>query len=253
LALVTRRSFVLAVWDFSRGTLNRIGVAGGVNVEPLWAPDESRVAFISNHEGAIPNLYLMRADGTGEAESLVRSDYRQQPSSWSSDGRWLVYTEDGALFAIDMLSERIPQPLGIQGARADISPDGRWLAYASDELGRSEVVVRPFPNVDESRQVVSSGGGDSPKWSPAGGELFYRDLEARVMVVEIDEGDSFQQGVPSVLINAPDDATYVGEYSVSPDGSRLLMLRDQQPALNPPNIIMVQNWFEELERLVPTN
>ena len=141
-----------------------------------------------------------------------------------------------------------------------MSPDGRWLAYSSDESGEYEVYVRPFPDVDAGRWQVSTAGGFHPQWSPDGRELFYlavRSVGVAMMAVAVDSGEIFRPSVPAELFqgryyygatgSAPD------VYDVAPDGQRFLMIREAgAPGDVQPDIVIVQNWFEELKRLVPT-
>ena len=143
-----------------------------------------------------------------------------------------------------------------------ISPDGQWIAYVSDETGRNEVYVQRFPDLGE-RQQVSTDGGLDPLWSPDGRALYYLGLRGgggpgEVAVVTIDPGTSLSVGNPEVLF---DYANYAPprlagrSYDITPDGQRLLMLSLQvsgETGVAPtPQITLVQNWFEELKRLVP--
>ena len=134
---------------------------------------------------------------------------------------------------------------------AQLSPDGRWLAYVADEMGHGEVYVRPFPHTDGSRWRVSDGGGEQPVWARDGRELFYLNGEA-VMAVSIDTEPSFAAGNPEVVF----EGQYFGEqggraYDVSPDGERFLMIKPVESMSITSQIIIVQNWFEELNRLAP--
>jgi serine/threonine-protein kinase len=143
---------------------------------------------------------------------------------------------------------------------AEISPDGRWLAYQSNSSGAFEVYVRPFPDVASGQYPVSTGGGTEPLWSRDSRELFYRDPKGAVMRVSIAQGPTWAAAKPTRLFEA---APYLlGEsgrfvfrsYDVSSDGKRFLMIRnpDRPAEAEPPaRIVLVQNWFDELKRLVP--
>jgi serine/threonine-protein kinase len=142
-------------------------------------------------------------------------------------------------------------------ANAQVSPDGRWLAYESDESGKLEVYVRPFPMVDAGRWQVSTGGGAQPVWARSGRELFYRSGDA-VMSVSIEASSSFVARNPVVLFKGQYAPSLGGRnYDVSPDGRRFLMLKvaSNADAKNIPSarFIVVEDWFEDLKRLVPTN
>jgi serine/threonine-protein kinase len=147
---------------------------------------------------------------------------------------------------------------------AEVSPDGRWLAYESDESGQNEVYVRPFPNVDVGRWQVSRGGGTRPVWARSGGELFYLATgqgSAALMSVPVERQATWTAGTPTKLFEGQYFYTDTGAtrrgrtYDVSPDGRRFLMLKDAAGVDDVPasRLVVVQNWTEELKRLVPTN
>jgi len=134
------------------------------------------------------------------------------------------------------------------------SPDGQWLAYSSDESGRREIYVQPYPGPDGKWQI-STDGGQEPVWNPKGGELFYRS-GTRMMAVDIDTRSGLSAGRPRVLFEGPylPTAASFPWYDVSPDGQRFLMLKPTEgDASAPTEIHVVLNWFEELRRLVPRN
>jgi serine/threonine-protein kinase len=143
-----------------------------------------------------------------------------------------------------------------------VSPDGRWLAYESDASGRFEVYVRPFPNVTDGQWQVSTAGGSQPLWTRDGNELFYFAADGALTAVSVEaRGAGWSAGAPAKILEAQYfggglGATTIGRtYDVSPDGRRFLMIKegsgDQSSA--PPQIVVVQNWHEELKRLVPVN
>jgi serine/threonine-protein kinase len=146
-----------------------------------------------------------------------------------------------------------PQPLIVTPAvelGPRFSPDGRWLAYFSDESGRNEVYVRPFPDVNEMRWTISTVGGWSPVWSRDGQELFYMN-GAAVMAVPVEaHGETFVAGTPRLLFEGPFDTTQDQNFDVSPDGTWFVMV-EADPDTTPSRFHVVQNWFEELKRLVP--
>jgi len=134
------------------------------------------------------------------------------------------------------------------------SPDGRWLAYISDESGRSEVYVQPYPGPGGKWQI-STEGGTEPAWNPNGRELFYRSGD-KMMSVEITIQPSFAAGTPRMLYQGRYESGPVPttDYAVSLDGQRFLMLKPNEQTSSPAltQIVVVQNWFEELKRRVPT-
>ena len=133
----------------------------------------------------------------------------------------------------------------------ELLPDGHWLAYQSDESGRNEIWVRPFPNVDAGHWQVSTGGGITPAWARSGRELFYLDDTYAMTVVPVRTSPAFSAGRPTRLF----DGRYFGSpfwrtYDVSRDGRRFLMIKDNDRGAAPPSILVVLNWLEELKRRV---
>jgi len=170
------------------------------------------------------------------------------------------------LKVLTLEGERRAEPL-VQTAfnelNAEISPDGRWLAYDSNESGREEIYVRPFPDANSGRWQISTGGGRTPLWARSGKELFYLAPDGAVLgvAVEVAGGASFRAGTPAKLVEGRYYASTAGTtpgrtYDVSPDGRRFLMIKEAastDATSAPREIVVVQHWFEELKRLVPTN
>ena len=183
---------------------------------------------------------------------------------WSiaPDGRTVAYQNSTPRTGWDLLSvvlEDEPQlrPLLVdetQLTNPEISPDGRWLAYVSDESGQKEIYVNRFPDVGEGKWRVSRGGGTEPLWAADGRELFYRN-GASVVAVSIDTSSAFSSGDPQELFSGPYYRTAINRghtYDVTPDGQKFVMIRESESDTSGSEIIVIQNWFEELKRLVPT-
>ena len=133
-----------------------------------------------------------------------------------------------------------------------LSPDGRWLAYTTDESGGREVFVRSFPNVDDGRWQVSTDGGASPVWGRDSRELYYQAGHA-LIVVSNDTEPTFSPGTPVTLFDGLFSiADFPTLFDDAPNGQRFLTIREPEEGIGQPQIILVQNWFEELTRLVPT-
>jgi Tol biopolymer transport system component len=247
------------LYDLSRETPTRLTFDGETNGAPLWTPDGKRIAFQSNREGPV-NLFWQLADGSGAIERLTTSEYLQAPSSWSPDGQLLAFVELNPTTGLDIwvlrLSDRKAQPFlrtPFNEATPRFSPDGRWLAYTSNESGRYEIYVQPYPGPGGKWQI-STGGGTEPVWNPNGRELFYRSSE-KMMAVDIATQAGFTAGNPRMLFEGPYQATSATSpnYDVSPDGQRFLMLKPvEQAERAPTQINVVLNWFEELKQKVPT-
>ena len=256
------------LWDFARESLTRFTFDTGQDRYPTWTPDGKRLAFASNRNGRA-NLYWKSADGTGQSERLTESDQLQFPFAFTPDGTRLLFRERdpgvaGVNMDVFMLTLEGTKGEGkpllasdFSEENAAISPDGRWVAYQSEESGRPEVYVRPFPDVDEGRWQISNGGV-TPVWAPDGRKLYYvrlddpdqEDWRGALMSVRVTTEAGFSPASPEVMFEGSYFTLRGRSYDISPDGQRFLMIKED-PA--PLELILVQNWFEELKRLVPTD
>jgi Tol biopolymer transport system component len=255
------------LYDLSRQTLTRLTFEGKNNLAPAWTPDGKRIAFISSKEGP-QNIFWQLADGSGGLERLTTSDYTHVPMSWSPDGQSLTFTEVNPTTGYDLWVLRVGDPSASPGqvrkaqlflrtpfneSVSRFSPDGRWLAYISDESGRYEIYVQPYPGPGGKWQI-STEGGREPVWNRNGRELFYRSGD-KMMAVAIATKPNFSAGNPHLLFEGPYEPTPLTNpnYDVSPDGHRFLMLKPvEQVQTAPTQINVVLNWFEELKQKVPT-
>ncbi|HEV3309250.1 MAG TPA: hypothetical protein VG815_01840, partial [Chloroflexota bacterium] len=267
------------IWDRGRETLIRFTFDPGLDTNPVWTPEGDRLVFSSEHAGN-RNLFWQSADGTGGVHQLSESPNQQLPTSISRNGT-LVFTEVGgvsSIMAVAMDKEHRVQPLvhasPFNARNGEISPDGRWLAYDSTESGQVRIYVQPFPNVNGGRWQV--GVGIWPVWSRNSQELFYMttpggDTSNTMMRVPVERGATWNAGPPTPLFFAGRYFAGVGAniggngrtFDLSPDGQKFLMIKqsglDQATALGQgqtrrveEGLIVVQNWSEELKRLVPT-
>jgi eukaryotic-like serine/threonine-protein kinase len=258
---VTIKESGLNVWidDLARDTVTRLTLQGFASSSARWRPDGQRIAFSSNMGDGQINLYWQLSDGSGGLERLTSSEYEQGPTSWSPDGQLLTFNEYHPTTGYDIwvlrMSDRKAEPFlrtPFNEASAEFSPDGRWLAYVSDESGRREVYVQPYPGPGRKSQISTDGGAE-PVWNRNRRELFYRS-ENKVMAVDIATQPSFAVSKPHVLFEgaympAPG---MVRNYDVFPDGRRFLMVKPTEPAqAAPTQINVVLNWFEELKQKVP--
>ena len=255
------------VWihDVARRTLSRVTTDSADDNHPLWTLDGERLVFQSNREGA-RGLFWKAADGTGSTDRLMESESPGfvGPAGWSPDGNSLIFGEVllGTGFDVGVLSmegDRQSELL-LQTEFAEwaptVSPDGEWLAYYTDETGQEEVYAQRFPDLGDKRQI-SVDGGREPLWSPDGRELFYRSSSG-LMAVPIDTEPTFRAGTPETVFEQP-YALFRGRrnYDISPDGQRFLMIKEGAaggaPSAPAAQIVVVENWFGELQRLVPVD
>jgi len=246
------------LYDLSRDALSRFTLEGDQNGWPVWTPDSKRIVFLSTKEGP-QNIFWQLADGSGGNERLTTSEHRQGPTSWAPDGQLLAFIEvnPNKRFEIWVLrmGDRKAQPFvqtRFNEGAPRFSPDGRWLAYNSDESGRYEVYVQPYPGPGGKWQI-STEGGTEPVWNPNGRELFYRSGD-KLMAADIANQAGFAAGRPRKLFegrygDSPNPVT--ANYDVSLDGQRFLMTKESEQSSSVTQINVVLNWFEELKQKVP--
>jgi serine/threonine-protein kinase len=246
------------IYDLKRNTLSRL-TFGPNNYAPIWSADGRRVIYRQDTDDGKMVLAWKAADGTGDEEVLLRGERRVFPNSVSPDGKWIsLDVQDDVqilsdVFLLPLDGDRKLQPF-VTGPFAEFlssfSPDGRWIAYQSNETGRFEIYVKPFPS-GSGRWQVSTEGGEEARWSPNGKELFYR-IGTRYMAVPVETAATFRSGIPRVVVESGPanlGASSGKSYSVSPDGKRILT------ALNPPRkeqpqsqLVVTLNWAEETTR-----
>jgi eukaryotic-like serine/threonine-protein kinase len=257
------------VWvhDLARGTLTRL-TSEARNARPVWTPDGARVAF-GSAAGGNENIFWRPADGSAPAERLTTSDDQDAAASWSPDGQTMAFVRNGAetqhdIWVLPLTGDRRPRAIvqtRFDEGYPEFSPDGHWLAYASDESGRSEVYVRPYPGPGP-RQQASTDGGTAPAWSRDGRELFYTTTQSvggqatltRMMAIPLTWRPTLSTGAPHMLFQGRYGASAVIRgYDVTSDGQRFLMIQQKErPPLSGTDMVLVQNWVDELNARVPT-
>jgi serine/threonine protein kinase len=240
------------IWtiDLVRGASSRLTFNDAGDAAPIWSPDGSRIAFVSNRDGA-NQLFVKIASGVVAEEPILKTPYTKSLSSFSPDGRFVLYSEanpktNNDVWALPMTGDKKPFPV-VQSPFEDrvgqFSPDGRWIAYESNETGQAEIYLIPFPTAT-TRVQISTSGGIKPRWRRDGRELFYFTTPpaTALMAVDIDLGAPAgpRVGLPKKLFAA--DA--LGQWDPAPDGQRFLLnvSPDGLPTLlNQPIRVMV-NW-----------
>jgi len=226
------------VYDIPRRTLTRITFSGD-NRSPVWTPDGKRITYVLNG-----NVTWRLVDGSAHEETLWTGLFGL-PSSWSPDGKRLLFTEIGPenetdISVLSVEGERKATPMVQSRHRAGqavFSPDGRRLAYSSNESKQTEIYMQELPGPGGKIQV-SSQGGSEPVWSRQGRELFYRSGN-KMMAVDIAPAPVFQAGTPRVLF----EARYTSGYDVAADGQRFLMIKSGGEAPPVTELNVVLNWL----------
>jgi Tol biopolymer transport system component len=238
------------IWihELQRGVTSRFTFAPGDDANSVWSPDGSRVAFMSDRNGT-PDLFVKDATGAGDPQPLLADERTIMACDWSRDGNHLAFmkleSENGwDIWAMPMDGSGEAFPV-VQSqffdARPSFSPDGRWIAYQSDESGRAEIYVRPFPGPGGKWQV-SPNGGEEPHWSADGREIFYLDAAQNIVAVPVETGGGFRAGVPDELFDARlFPSLQRNRFVASGDGQSFLTLSPMESQSNPPTTVVL-NW-----------
>ena len=240
-------------YDVARGlrtrfTFDRTQMSGSI-----WSPDGSRVVFNSERKGHM-DLYQKSSSGAGAEEVLLEDNLDKYPGSWSPDGRFILYISLGGptgfdLFALPLFGDRKPISFlqtQFNETSGRFSPDGRWVAYSSDESGRYEVYVAPFPGPGGKWQI-STAGGVWPRWRRDGNEIFYLSPGRALMAAAVNgKGSSFEVGAVKLLFQTRATGQ-VDRYAVSADGQRFLINTAPEQEASVP-ITVVVNWTAGLKK-----
>jgi serine/threonine-protein kinase len=249
------------VYEIPHGTLTRLTFDEHSSA-PIWSPDGKRIAFATTRPTG-PAILVKPADGSGAEETLVAGESLiLVPTSWSSDGKFLAYWAVGSatgrdIWIVPLTGERKPQPFlqtKFNEMQARFSPDSRWIAYQSEESGRYEVYVQPFPGPGGKWQI-STNGGTTPVWAQNGRELFYMS-SGNFMSVSVTAQPTFSASTPRIVADYPPflmGRLSNGVYDVSADGQRFLFVRANVENGPPDEVRVVLNWTEELKHLAPTS
>ena len=242
----------LWLMDVQRGTLSRLTFHPATFWSAAWSPDGSRLAIAALGT----KVQIMPSNGSGTPVS-ISSDLVGGVRDWSPDGHVILVQLQNSSTGMDVSSLPVsekPQPLTpVLNSQFDelaprLSPDGRWLAYCSNETGRGEVFVVPFPGPGGRWQISNNGaiGGGVPAvtWSRDGKQLYFRDATSAVMAVDVEVlGNEFHAGLPRQIFTAPGGA---GPIDVAPDGRILVEIVADQLVSSP--ITLVLNWDAEMKK-----
>jgi serine/threonine-protein kinase len=246
LSIATGPKLDLWILDAAMSTLAPLTTTGATR-NPAWSPDGQRVLYTST-PGGRAELWWHAADGSGASAKAATPPHNQWNIDLSPDGRTVVYnslyngTFNLVSFALDSANaerELAASPAALE-SWGRFSPDGRQLAYISNESGRFEIYVRPFPE-NGARVQVSTAGGRNPVWAPDGKQLYYRE-GTRVMSAAVANDPAFRVVSREFLF----DGAYLPDFDVSRDGSRFLMIASETAG---PGVVVIPNWSTELRRL----
>ncbi len=247
----------LWAYDSSGGIATRLTSGVETDADPVWSPDGRTIAFTSNPQGRA-DLYLMNSSGEGLPKLVLHSERSKLATDWSPDGKFLLFRSADAeskleLWAMPISGDRRPVPF-IQ-ARYSVSdgrfsPDGRYVAYSSNESGRWEIYVAPFPG-SGGNWKVSTDGGSEPRWRRDGKELYYLAPDGVLMAAAVRVSPTFDAESPKRLFafrrREPVATMDLFSYDVSPDGQRFLVNTDAGDATTTP-LTVALDWAAGLAR-----
>jgi len=243
--------------DLARGTSSRLTADSSTSF-PVWTPDGRRLTLASAKGGSY-SIYWRPFDGSAPDEPLMTGKWPYYPFSWAPDGKSLALVsvnprtlQDIQVLQVDRKGTTQPfvETPFREGAPV-FSPDGKWIAYVSDDTGRFEIYVRPFPGPGE-KVPISTDGGNEPVWPRNGRQLFYREGDG-VMAVDVELKPTLSVGKPRKLFDKPYERSIAlwPNYDASPDGQRLLMVRRERQATPATHINVVLNWLDDLKQRLP--
>jgi Tol biopolymer transport system component len=254
------------VFDTVRGTEDR-GTYEGQNTFPTWSPDGSRMAFRSDRSGPL-HIYMTTGTNARDVVQLTQGAM-DVPSSWTPDGKELVFTRGSASIggSADIYVVSVDQPNNARAIIAtnaseifpEFSRDGKWLAYSSNETGRPELYVQPYPGLGKRVTITSGGGVSEPSWSKNSDELFYRSGQFIMSVRFKTSGTDFVPEKPVMLfqqIPIVGGTSVRATYDVAPDGRFLFnvpvpeAIEERIRKIFPSTLRLILNWTEETQRLL---
>lgn len=250
----------LWLYSLTRGTWDRLTFDESQEWSVVWDPTGRYIYFSADR---IDDLYRATTDGTAIVEQLTDTDTNEVANSITPDGKQLIYHTNSAdtqadLKILTLGDERTSEVLlrtDFHESYARVSPDGRWLAYQSDRTGRNEVYVRPFPETESAVWQISNGGGYFPSWGRGGNDIFYWGPSA-LMVAELETDPSFVPGLARGLFSLQDDfgrrrTPLIGP--TSPDERFLFSKMSTGEQFPNRQIVVVQNWLDEVVRRIESN
>jgi Tol biopolymer transport system component len=242
------------VLETKRGVFSRFTTHVSDDVSPVWSPKGDRIVFVSNRKG-IHDLFVKSATAGGSEELLLASPQNKITTDWSKDGRFVLFDQldpktSGDVWALSLDGKGKPFPVAqtqFEEQRGQFSPDSKWIAYQSDESGRDEIYIQPFPG-PANKWRISTNSGTQVRWRPDGKELFYVQMDGKLMAVPVriaSNTNDPEVDAPVALFTPPlggmvQQADFRQQYMISSDGQRFLVSTISEGANSPITVIL--NW-----------
>jgi serine/threonine-protein kinase len=255
------------IFDIARGIHHRLSQSDEIYSVPVWSPDSATIAFQTDRHG---NIWFQAMNNPSELGHLSASENSSRiPQSYSRSGRYLLYTERPRSIQLDLYiadlkhPEAKPIPLATSPAYESFGrfcpTDDRWVVFTRKEGSGYEVYLKEFsPQSPASgmEKRVSASGGAEPVWSPKGDEIFYRSLDGKKLYsVSFKAKPILDLGAERMVLDKlslpPFDIVGGCSYDIDPDGRRFIMVLGDESYSAARTLVIVQNWLEELKRLVP--
>jgi Tol biopolymer transport system component len=242
------------IWalDLERGTSTRLTFDSADDYAPIWSPDDRSIYFSSSRQGR-GDIYRKSSSGTGTDEPVFGDQDQNLFWSLSGDGRiGAMMTNNTAkktgwdisIYTFADAKNRVFLETPFAELSPVISSDGKWLAYSSNESGQSEIYVQSLGN-DGGKWQISTEGGNRPQWTADNSELVFQTPDDKLMVVAVKFTPVFTASVPRKLVDPKIRQIIASQYSLSPDGKRILVNRSIDQAVSTP-VTLVQNWTQGL-------
>jgi serine/threonine-protein kinase len=253
------------IYDVEGEALSQLTFYTGGGVSQFaWSPDSKILAYATQAEDSTNSIYIRNADGTGTAQKIYTSPlaYDMYLKAWSSDGNKLSFDHrsefsswDISIYSFQDSSAKPFLATPAYEAGPNFSPNGKWIAYASNVSrgagGGMEIYVRPYPKSSGGVWKISKGGGNQPLWSRDGKKIYYKNGDV-MFSVDVTATNRFSNGNPEKIFEGNYFVPYGRRFDIHPDGDKFIMIQRPEETSPDQKIFVIQNFSEELKRLVPT-